>query len=200
MTNYILVISLGSFQRNSVHEVHKCNCYLCHLLKKKEKKKHFSEISLTFILIFSPSQYTKSPLKSEMKHQYFPALYTGLLRWNFTYSCVFFATLQSHLITMIATCSFQISGKPQSPRVKSKWLIHKAIQLAVNLEFVSLHLFSAHLLFLTSTKYKASCCCDRCDIKFWFKILQTCHLGCWGKWNKGEKHRWHRDLLPVACC
>lgn len=102
---------------------------------------------------------------------------------------VFFATLQSHLITMISTCSPQISWKPQSPWVKSKWLIHKAIQLAVNLEFVFLHLFSAHLLFFTSTKYKASCCCDRCNTKFCFKILQTCHLGFWGKWNRAKKER-----------
>lgn len=133
-----------------------------------------------------------------MKHQYFPALYIGLLRWNFTHSYTFFATLQSHLITMISTCSLQIPWKHQSPWVKSKRLTHKATQLAVKLEFVSLHLFSAHLLFLTSTIYKVSCCCDRCNIKFWFKILQTCYPGFWRKWNKGEETE--RTQGSLTCC
>lgn len=138
-----------------------------------------------------------------MKHQYFPALYIGLLRWNFTHSYTFFATLQSHLITMISTCSLQIPWKHQSPWVKSKRLTHKATQLAVKLEFVSLHLFSAHLLFLTSTIYKVSCCCDRCNIKFWFKILQTCYPGFWRKmkqgWRNRENTRISYLLLVVRC-
>lgn len=132
-----------------------------------------------------------------MTHQYSPALYPGLLRWNFTHSYMFSATLQGHLITMISTCSLQIPWKPQSPWVKSKWLIHKAIQLAVNLEFVSLHLFSAHLLFVISAKYKASCCGDRCNIKFCFKILQTCHLGFWRKWTRAKKQTTPGSL---TCC
>lgn len=136
-----------------------------------------------------------------MTHQYFSTLYLGLLRWNSTHSYMVSATLQGHLITMISTCSLQIPWKPPSPRVKSKWLIHKAIQLAVNLEFVSLHLFSAHLLFVISAKYKASCCGDRCNIKFWFKILQTCHSGFWGRWMRVRKHRQRQvGLLPAACC
>ena len=133
-----------------------------------------------------------------MKHQYFPALYTGLLRWNFTYSYVFSVTLQSHLITMTSTCSFQISGKPQSSWVKSKWLNHKAIQLALCL-FICFQL----LCYYFHTKYKASSCCDRCNIKFWFKILQTCYFGFWGKWNKGEKNTENTRipylLLVVRC-
>lgn len=153
------------------------------------KEKHFAEIPIDIYFDLSPNECRKPPLKSETKCQYFPALYTGLLRWNFTHSYAFSATLQSHRITVISTCSHQISGKPQSLWAKSKWVIHEAIQLAVNLEFVSLHLFSAHLLLLTSTKYKASCCCDRCNIKLCFQILQTCHLGFWGKGNKGEKHK-----------
>lgn len=134
---------------------------LCSMLSPWQtlrKKKTFSEIPLTFILIFL--QVSVPNLWNRKWHiGTFPALYPGLWRRNFTHSYVFPATLQGHLITMISTCSLWIPWKPQSPWVKSKWLIHKAIQLAVNLESVSLHLFSAHLLFVISAKYKSFLLC-----------------------------------------
>lgn len=162
LSNYVLVagiVLLGLLKRNSLYNIHKCNCYLCSLLSPdKHVKKTFFWDPIDTYFDFSPCLYTKPPLQYEMKYWYFPASYISLLRWNFTHSYTFFATLQSHLITMISTCSLQISWKPQSPWVKSKRLIHKAIQLAVNLEFMSLHLFSAHLLFLLpqSTKLPAA--------------------------------------------
>lgn len=157
-----------------MYDVHIRNCYLCSLLSPNERGKeeyHSVDIWLFSKLVF----YISFEIYNETS--------------ELSYSVHWPLEMKLHPL-MDALCNpaesrnyqwfqlvLRISWKPQSPWVKSKWLIHKSIQLAVNLKFGSPHLFSAHLLFLTSTKHKASRCCDRCNTKFWFKILQTCHLG-----------------------
>lgn len=184
-----------------MYDVCKCKGFLMFfaVLLTNIKKKTFFWDPTDIYSDFSPSQCTKPPLKSEMTHQYFPALSPGLLRWNFTHSYMFSATLQGHLITMILTCSLRIPWKPQSPWVKSKWLIHKAIQLAVNLESGSLHLFSAHLLFVISAKYKSFLLWWQVQHSILVSDFTNLPLRLLGETKKGRKHRQHRDLLPVAC-
>jgi hypothetical protein len=131
-----------------------------------------------------------------MKH-YFSVFCIGLLRWRFTHLCMLFATLQSHLITIISTCSLQISWKLQSPWVKKQMINSQSHPAGCSPKICVSSLFSAHLLFLTCTKHKASCCCDRCNTKFWFQILQTCYLGFWGNELRGKTRITWESL---TCC